>query len=140
MVNKGLDFVRAEFVEPQTRDQQAFGEPGAEHRLLQPAQELSRGQEYCRHDPVIADLRALVDIGKELFNLFIGISVCVVEDDQWRRLRASVRSAANWQRFREAGAEAQHVMPIDVGLAWEADYHVAARRGFAQSGADHWAT
>jgi hypothetical protein len=81
MVNKRRDFVSAELMEAKARDQQALGEPGAEHWLLQPGEELGARQKYSRHCPVIANPQPLVDVAKELFDPLIGVSVYVVEYD-----------------------------------------------------------
>jgi hypothetical protein len=64
MVNKCRDFGRTEFMEAKARDQQALGEPEAEYRLFQPAEELSRRHEHYRRYPGIVNPQALVDVLK----------------------------------------------------------------------------
>jgi hypothetical protein len=79
MVNKRWDFVCAELVEANARDEQALREPGAESRFFQPGEEFGRCKEYYPGYPVIANPRGLVEMVKDLLDVCVRKSVCVVE-------------------------------------------------------------
>ncbi len=70
-MNKRWDFVGGEFMEAKARDEQALGEPEAEDWPFQPAEELRIRQEHYRRYPVITNTRALVDVLKNLLDLFV---------------------------------------------------------------------